>query len=50
MPAAERRSLLRRLRETGYQHYLKEEICNPYRTSLVRLKEAGYEVFWRKVA
>jgi len=50
MLAAERRSLLRRLRETGYQGYLEEEICNPYRTSLVRLKEAGYEVFWRKVA
>jgi len=44
MSAGERRNLLRRLRETGYRGYL-EEICDPYRASLVRLKAAGYEIF-----
>jgi len=45
MSAGERRNLLRRLRETGYQGYLEEEVCDPYRASLVRLRAAGYEIF-----
>ena len=45
MSAEERRNLLRRLRETGYRGYLEEEVCDPYRASLVRLKAAGYEIF-----
>jgi len=41
----ERRSLLRKLRQIGYDGYLEEELCDPYRTSLVRLQAAGWEIF-----
>jgi len=41
----ERRNLLRRLRETGYTDWVEEEVCDPYRTSLMRLKEAGFDIF-----
>ncbi len=45
MPSEERRNLLRRLRETGYTGWVEEEVCDPYRTSLVRLKAAGFNIF-----
>jgi uncharacterized Fe-S cluster-containing radical SAM superfamily protein len=45
MPRDERQKLLRRLRETGYTDWVEEEVCDPYRTSLVRLKEAGFDIF-----
>jgi uncharacterized Fe-S cluster-containing radical SAM superfamily protein len=45
MPPEERGSLLRKLRRTGYDGYLEEERCDPYRTSLVRLQAAGWEIF-----
>ena len=45
MPPAEREDMVRRLQETGYHGYLEEETCDPYRTSIVRLREAGFEVF-----
>jgi len=45
MPPEERRSLLRKLRQIGYDGYLEEEMCDPYRTSLVRLQAAGWEIF-----
>jgi uncharacterized Fe-S cluster-containing radical SAM superfamily protein len=45
MPSEERRSLLHKLRQIGYDGYLEEETCDPYRTSLVRLQAAGREIF-----
>ena len=45
MPPEERGSLLRKLRQLGYDGYLEEEVCDPYRTSLVRLQAAGWEIF-----
>jgi uncharacterized Fe-S cluster-containing radical SAM superfamily protein len=45
MPPAERVEMLLRLRKMGYDGFLEEEICDPYRTSLVRLKEAGFDIF-----
>jgi hypothetical protein len=45
MPQDERRHLLRRLRETGYTDWVEEEVCDPYRTSLVRLEKAGFDIF-----
>jgi uncharacterized Fe-S cluster-containing radical SAM superfamily protein len=45
MPPEERRSLLRKLRRIGYDGYLEEETCDPYRTSLVRLQAAGWGIF-----
>lgn len=45
MPRDERQNLLRRLRETGYTDWVEEEICDPYRISLVRLKAAGFNIF-----
>lgn len=45
MPAAERRSLLQRLKESGYTGYLEEETCDPYPSSLTRLKAAGFGIF-----
>lgn len=45
MSSEERGSLLRKLRQIGYDGYLEEEVCDPYRTSLVRLQAAGWEIF-----
>lgn len=44
MPPEERKSLLRELRQIGYDGYMEEEMCDPYRTSLVRLQAAGREI------
>lgn len=41
MPAQERKAMIERLWEVGYHGRIEEEICDPYRTSLVRLKKAG---------
>lgn len=45
MPAGERRNLVRRLRQTGYEGFLEEERCDPYKTSVLRLRAAGFELF-----
>jgi len=45
MSQAERAALIKRLREAGYRGYLEEELCDPYRSTLVRLKAAGWEIF-----
>lgn len=45
MPPEERKSLLCKLRQIGYDGYMEEEMCDPYRTSLVRLQAAGREIF-----
>jgi uncharacterized Fe-S cluster-containing radical SAM superfamily protein len=45
MPSEERENLLRKLRQIGYDGYLEEEMCDPYRTSLARLQAAGWEIF-----
>jgi len=45
MPRDERQNLLRHLRETGYTDWVEEEVCDPYRTSLVRLEKAGFGIF-----
>jgi len=45
MPSAERREMIRRLREIGYGDYLEEERCDPYPTSVARLRAAGFRLF-----
>lgn len=45
MPAEERQALVRRLQEMGYRDFLEEEECDPYKTSLMRLRAAGFELF-----
>jgi len=45
MPPDERRSLLRKLRDIGYEGYVEEELCDPYRTAVARLRAAGWEIF-----
>ena len=45
MPKEERREMIRKLREGGYKDYLEEEICDPYDTSVVRLRKAGFSIF-----
>jgi uncharacterized Fe-S cluster-containing radical SAM superfamily protein len=45
MPAEERQSLVRRLRQIGYRDFLEEERCDPYKTSVLRLRAAGFELF-----
>ena len=45
MPAAERRSLVRRLGRMGYGDFFEEERCDPYKTSVLRLQAAGFELF-----
>ncbi|HAW50620.1 TPA: hypothetical protein DCX16_06700 [bacterium] len=31
--------------EIGYKEYLEEEICDPYDTTLIRLKAASLDIF-----
>lgn len=45
MSPAERREMLGKLKEIGYRDYLEEELCDPYPSSLVRLKAAGFHIF-----
>jgi hypothetical protein len=45
MASSERADMVRRLKESGYKGYLEEEVCDPYRSSIVRLREAGFELF-----
>jgi uncharacterized Fe-S cluster-containing radical SAM superfamily protein len=45
MPKEERKEMLRKLRQIGYKDYLEEEICDPYDTSVVRLRKAGFSIF-----
>ena len=45
MPAEERRSLVRRLGRMGYGDFFEEERCDPYKTSVLRLQAAGFELF-----
>jgi len=45
MSKEERKEMVRKLREVGYKEYLEEEICDPYDTSVVRLREAGFSIF-----
>lgn len=44
MPNSERKKMLNKLREIGYLKYLEEEICDPYNTTIVRLKAAGFNI------
>ncbi|MFB0527686.1 MAG: radical SAM protein, partial [bacterium] len=41
MPKEERKEMIKKLREIGYKDYLEEEICDPYDTSVIRLRKAG---------
>jgi len=45
MSKEERKEMVRKLREVGYKEYLEEEICDPYDTSVVRLRQAGFSIF-----
>lgn len=45
MPVEERRVLVRHLRKIGYRDFFEEEECDPYKTSVVRLRAAGFELF-----
>jgi len=45
MPQEERKEMVKKLREVGYKDYLEEEICDPYDTSVIRLRKAGFSIF-----
>jgi uncharacterized Fe-S cluster-containing radical SAM superfamily protein len=45
MPEAERTALLARLRQAGYTDWLEEERCDAYRSTIKRLRTAGWELF-----
>lgn len=45
MPEAERAALLARLRRTGYTGWLEEERCDAYRSTVRRLRAAGWDLF-----
>jgi len=45
MPKEERNEMIRKLKEVGYKDYLEEEICDPYDTSVIRLRKAGFSIF-----
>lgn len=44
MPEAERAALLARLRRGGYTRWLEEERCDAYRSTVKRLRAAGWEL------
>jgi len=37
--------MIKKLKEVGYKDYLEEEICDPYDTSVIRLRKAGFSIF-----
>jgi uncharacterized Fe-S cluster-containing radical SAM superfamily protein len=45
MPAEERHSLVHRLRQMGYSGFFEEERCDPYPTSVLRLRAVGLELY-----
>jgi uncharacterized Fe-S cluster-containing radical SAM superfamily protein len=45
MPQAERRALLARLRRAGYMGWVEEEQCDAYRSTVQRLRAAGWHLF-----
>lgn len=45
MSVEERRALLAKLHATGYRDYLEEEVCDPYHTSVQRLRSAGWAFY-----
>jgi uncharacterized Fe-S cluster-containing radical SAM superfamily protein len=45
MPAEERHSLVGRLRQMGYKDFFEEERCDPYKTCVLRLRAAGFDLF-----
>ncbi len=45
MPKEERNEMIRKLKEVGYKDYLEEEICDPYDTSVIRLRKADFSIF-----
>jgi len=44
MPRQERRELIARLNSLGYRDYLEEEVCDPYPTTIARLRKAGLHI------
>ncbi len=45
MSQAERKEMLRKLKEIHYVDYLEEEVIDPYETSVIRLEKAGLRIF-----
>ena len=45
MSREEKLEMIRKLKEIGYHEALEEEICDPYETSIVRLRKAGWQIF-----
>jgi len=45
MPQDERAMLLAKLKAIGYKDYLEEERCDPYQTTMERLKKAGFKLW-----
>jgi len=45
MSKEERKEMVIKLRKVGYREELEEEICDPYDTSVLRLRKAGFSIF-----
>jgi hypothetical protein len=45
MKSSERQAMARKLKRLGYSDYFEEEAADPYQTSVMRLRKAGFEVF-----
>lgn len=45
MPKEERAMMLAKLKAIGYEDYLEEERCDPYQTTVERLKRAGLKLW-----
>jgi sugar phosphate isomerase/epimerase len=45
MPRSERKDMIKKLKEMGYDGYLEEERCDPYPSSITRLQKAGFTIF-----
>ena len=45
MPEEERQAMITRLKDMGYADFFEEEGCDPYPTSVARLKAAGFDIF-----
>ena len=47
MPRDERKSIIKKLDSIGYSDFFEEEICDPYKTTVMRLEKAGYRKLFK---
>jgi len=47
MPKDERGSIIKKLDSIGYSDFFEEEMCDPYKITVMRLEKAGYRKLFK---